>query len=104
MWSWLWNIKILSKKLNEIFDVDIVDTISMYELKSNYENYKSVDYIISTINIDFVNSIKISPLLNNDDQEKLIKCGLKINRKKINLNEFLKKLILRIKIYLRKKF
>lgn len=27
--------KILSKKLNEIFDVDIVDTISMYELKSN---------------------------------------------------------------------
>ena len=80
--------KILSKKLNEIFNIDIVNIISIYELKTNYEKYKDVDYIISTINIDFVNSINITPLLNNNDQEKLIKYGLKINRKKIELNKF----------------
>lgn len=80
--------KILSEKLNEIFNIDIVGIISVYELKRNYEKYKDVDYIISTINIDFVNSISITPLLNNNDQEKLIKYGLKINRKKIELNKF----------------
>lgn len=80
--------KILSEKLNEIFNIDIVGIISVYELKRNYEKYKDVDYIISTINIDFVNIISITPLLNNNDQEKLIKYGLKINRKKIELNKF----------------
>lgn len=80
--------KILSEKLNEIFNINIVGIISVYELKRNYEKYKDVDYIISTINIDFVNSISITPLLNNNDQEKLIKYGLKINRKKIELNKF----------------
>ncbi|WP_288892339.1 PTS sugar transporter subunit IIA [uncultured Sneathia sp.] len=80
--------KILSEKLNEIFNIDIVGIISVYELKRNYDKYKDVDYIISTINIDFVNSISITPLLNNNDQEKLIKYGLKINRKKIELNKF----------------
>lgn len=74
--------------MNEIFNIDIVGIISVYELKRNYEKYKDVDYIISTINIDFVNSISITPLLNNNDQEKLIKYGLKINRKKIELNKF----------------
>lgn len=79
--------KMLSTKLEKMFQINIVDVIAYHQLKKTMET-KNIDLIITTIDIKDANvdTIKVSPLLNEKDVEN-IKKHIKMSYKpQIKLN------------------
>ncbi|QXW66283.1 PTS sugar transporter subunit IIA [Streptobacillus moniliformis] len=79
--------RILEYNLKEKFDIDIVDVIPAYMIDKI--NLNSVDYIISTIDLENFDFIKINPLLNVEDYEKLDKLGIKRRQDKVLVDDLL---------------
>lgn len=73
--------KMLSTKLERMFQINIVDVIAYHKLKKTMET-KNVDLIITTIDIKETNidTIKVSPLINEKDVEN-IKKHIKVSYK-----------------------
>ncbi|WP_065107494.1 BglG family transcription antiterminator [Streptobacillus moniliformis] len=79
--------RILGYNLKEKFYIDIVDVIPAYMIDKI--NLNSVDYIISTIDLENFDFIKINPLLNVEDYEKLDKLGIKRRQDKVLVDDLL---------------
>jgi len=80
---------ILKSELNKNFDLSIVGTYSKdYFLK--IQPKLTVDFVISTVDLkeSRVDYIKVSPLLNNDDKNKLTK-HINIKQTSIDIREFI---------------
>lgn len=85
--------KILAHKLNELYDVNIVDTIPYHkflELKS----FKNIDIIISTMDLELhldihIPIVKVHPILSKENKEKLISLGLSEQKRKVSLKSIL---------------
>lgn len=65
----------LASRINQEFNnIDIIDIVSMINLKKTLEEYPSVNLVISTVNLSFVDGnkmVKVSPLLQEEDIEVL---------------------------------
>lgn len=85
--------KLLSQKLLERYDVNIVDTIPYHKFLE-IENYDDIDLIITTLDKEEhkdypLPMIKVHPILTKEDRFKLESYGLSESRKKISLNALL---------------
>lgn len=85
--------KLLSQKLLERYDVNIVDTIPYHKFLE-IENYDDIDLIITTLDKEeHINyplpMIKVHPILTKDDRNRLESYGLSENKKKISLKSLL---------------
>lgn len=81
--------KLLSQKLSERYDVNIVDTIPYHKFLE-IENYDDIDLIITTLDKEEDTNyplpvIKVHPILTKEDRTRLESYGLSENRKKISL-------------------
>ncbi|CAM3184350.1 PTS sugar transporter subunit IIA [Streptobacillus felis] len=81
--------RILEYNLKEKFDIDIVDVLPAYMIDKVKFNSTSVDYIISTIDLENVDFVKINPLLKVEDYEKLDELGIKRRKDKVIVDEIL---------------
>ncbi len=81
--------RILEYNLKEKFDIDIVDVLPAYMIDKINFNLNSVDYIISTVDLENLEFIKINPLIKVEDYEKLDKLGIKRRQDKILVDELL---------------
>lgn len=81
--------RILEYNLKEKFDIDIVDVLPAYMIDKINFNSNSVDYILSTIDLDNVDYVKINPLLKVEDYEKLDDLGIKRRKDKVIIDELL---------------
>ena len=91
--------KILEESLKENYELDIVDVIPYYLADDLIPAYKEVDFILSTIEIHRqfevsygIPIIKINPVMQKEDFEKLAEYGIEKNKTSVSL----KKLISRI--------
>lgn len=84
--------RILEYNLKEQFDIDIIDVLPKYMLNSELIENKSIDHIITTIDLD-VESIKINPVLKAQDYEKLENVGIYKRKDKIFVDNFLDDLL-----------
>ncbi|CAM3199988.1 Transcriptional antiterminator, BglG [Streptobacillus ratti] len=81
--------RILEYNLKEKFDIDIVDVLPAYMIDKINFNLDSVDYIISTVDLENFDFIKINPLLKSEDYEKLDKLDIKRRKDKVLVDELL---------------
>ncbi|MDN5342682.1 MAG: hypothetical protein PWP28_1557 [Oceanotoga sp.] len=82
--------KLLEKTILENFKVDIIDTIPNHKLQDALKQYKNIDIILSTININTKTEkpiIKIDPFKENDVIEKLDEYKIERNHSKIKITE-----------------
>ena len=81
----------LAENITERFEVNIVDIIPFNQLE-NSDYMKSVDLVISTINIDIegIEVVKVNPILQKEDIEKLEAYNLTKKSTKIPLSKLLK--------------
>lgn len=81
----------LAENITERFEVNIVDIIPFNQLE-NFNYMKSVDLVISTINIDIegIEVVKVNPILQKEDIEKLEGYNLTKKSTKIPLSKLLK--------------
>ena len=81
----------LAENINERFEVNIVDIIPFNQLE-NFEYIKSVDLVISTIDIDMegIEVVKVNPILQKEDIEKLEEYALTRKSSKIPISKILK--------------
>ncbi len=84
--------KLLAQKIKDNFNVEIVDIIPKYLLgKKNYK-VEEVDYIISTIEIEFESNIPkilVNPMLNREDIDLMESLAIPKNKKKVLLSGIL---------------
>ncbi len=86
--------QLLATRLTTLYDVNVVDTIAFYELE-NALNKHSVNYIISTLNLQGYDSIviKVSPFISESDEEQLDKYFRRQRRRiEIDRDRFLRTL------------
>lgn len=80
--------KLLSQNLHENYEVEIVATLPVYELK-NYKNLENIDYILTTttFNQNSINIpiIQVNPILDKNDFALLDSLNFKRNKNKISL-------------------
>lgn len=79
--------KLLSQKLSERYDVNIVDTIPYHKFLE-INNYDDIDLIITTLEMEepmALPVIKVHPILTKEDRTLLESYGLSENKKKISL-------------------
>ena len=84
--------KVLEQSLKENYDLDIVDVLPYYLIKSSMPNYKNIDLILSTIDLEEtydIPVIKINPLLKEQDFILLSKYGIRKNITKISLKQIM---------------
>lgn len=81
--------RILEYSLKDKFDIDIVDVIPAYMVNTINISNKNVDYVLTTIDLENIDYIKINPLLKIEDFEKLDALGIKRRRDKILISELL---------------
>ena len=81
----------LAENINERFEVNIVDIIPFNQLE-NFEYIKSVDLVISTIDIEMegMEVVKVNPILQKEDIEKLEEYALTRKSSKIPISKILK--------------
>lgn len=82
--------KIIAEKISEKYIINIVDTIP-FHLLENY-NYQKIDLIISTVEIEKKlpkKVIVISPLLQDEDLEKIEKFGIRRKKNQITVSSIL---------------
>lgn len=85
--------KILAHKLNELYDVNIVDTIPYHKFLE-LRNFKEVDIIVSTMDLEShldicVPIVKVHPILSKENKERLISLGLSEQKRKVSLKNIL---------------
>ena len=63
---------LLATRIMKIYDVNVVDTIAYYELEKSLADC-NVDYIVSTLDMDFKGKIviKVNPMISDKDMEML---------------------------------
>lgn len=80
--------RLLSQNLHENYEVEIVATLPVYELK-NYKNLENIDYILTTttFNQNSINIpiIQVNPILDKNDFTLLDSLNFKRNKNKISL-------------------
>lgn len=80
--------RLLSQNLHENYEVKIVATLPVYELK-NYKNLENIDYILTTttFNQNSINIpiIQVNPILDKNDFALLDSLNFKRNKNKISL-------------------
>lgn len=83
--------KLLSAKLQSIFDVNIVDTIAYHQVSSVLQQKKNIDLIVSTFPIlaEGIVSINVGPMLTEKDIELLDKYLDSLERPEITVDEVL---------------
>lgn len=81
----------LAENINERFEVNIVEIIPFNQLE-NFEYIKSVDLVISTIDIEMegMEVVKVNPILQKEDIEKLEEYALTRKSSKIPISKILK--------------
>ena len=86
--------KILEESLKENYELDIVDIIPYYLADDLIPGYKEVDFILSTIEIHRqfevsygIPIIKINPIMQDEDFEKLAEYGIEKNRPSLSLKK-----------------
>ena len=86
--------KILEESLKEYYELDIVDIIPYYLADDLIPGYKEVDFILSTIEIHRqfevsygIPIIKINPIMQDEDFEKLAEYGIEKNRTSLSLKK-----------------
>ena len=81
----------LAENINEKFDVNIVDIIPFNQLE-NFEYIKSVDLVVSTIDIEMegIEVVKVNPILQKEDIDKLEEYALTKKSTKIPVSKILK--------------
>lgn len=85
--------KILAHKLNELYDVNIVDTIPYHKFLE-LRNFKEIDIIVSTMDLEShlaicVPIVKVHPILSKENKERLISLGLSEQKRKVSLKNIL---------------
>ena len=83
--------RILEYNLKEKFDIDILDVLPSYMISKDIVDNKNVDYILTTVDLEF-DSIKINPILQIEDYNKLELLGIKRKKDKIELSDFIEDL------------
>lgn len=76
----------LKENLMTQYEIEVIDIIPMYKLKS-YSDWNNIDMIISTTSIKNINGIpflEVNPILKNEDYKKIESLG--IRRRKILFN------------------
>ncbi|WP_156286249.1 BglG family transcription antiterminator [Oceanivirga salmonicida] len=92
--------RVLEYNLNDNFELNILEVCPRHLLKEKIKLYKNIDYVLTTIDLkEEINSIKISPILNDDDFKKLLSLGFKIKKRKIYIDELLTDLKNEFNIY-----
>ena len=88
--------KILEESLKENYDLDIVDIIPYYLADDLIPGYKEVDFILSTIEIHRqfevsygIPIIKINPIMQDEDFERLAEYGIEKNRTSVSLKKLI---------------
>ena len=88
--------KILEESLKENYELDIVDVIPYYLADDLIPAYKEVDFILSTIEIHRqfevsygIPIIKINPVMQKEDFEKLAEYGIKKNKTSVSLKKLI---------------
>lgn len=80
--------RLLSQNLHENYEMEIVATLPVYELK-NYKNLENIDYILTTttFNQNSINIpiIQVNPILDKNDFALLDSLNFKRNKNKISL-------------------
>ena len=86
--------KILEESLKENYELDIVDIIPYYLADDLIPGYKEVDFILSTIEIHRqfevsygIPIIKINPIIQDEDFERLAEYGIEKNRISVSLKK-----------------
>ena len=86
--------KILEESLKENYEIDIVDIIPYYLADDLIPGYKEVDFILSTIEIHRqfevsygIPIIKINPIIQDEDFERLAEYGIEKNRTSLSLKK-----------------
>lgn len=85
--------KILAHKLNELYDVNIVDTIPYHKFLE-LRNFKEIDIIVSTMDLEShlaicVPIVKVHPILSKENKERLISLGLSEQKRRVSLKNIL---------------
>lgn len=85
--------KILAHKLNELYDVNIVDTIPYHKFLE-LRNFKDIDIIVSTMDLEShlaicVPIVKVHPILSKENKERLISLGLSEQKRRVSLKNIL---------------
>lgn len=83
--------RVLEHNLKENFDIDIVDILPARLITNESNIKKDVDYVLTTVDLD-IDAIKINPVLETKDYEKLLSLGIKRKKDKIDINEFVQKI------------
>ena len=88
--------KILEERLKENYELDIVDVIPYYLADDLIPAYKEVDFILSTIEIHRqfevsygIPIIKINPVMQKEDFEKLAEYGIEKNKTSVSLKKLI---------------
>jgi putative transcriptional antiterminator, bglG len=88
--------KILEESLKENYELDIVDVIPYYLADDLIPAYKEVDFILSTIEIHRqfevsygIPIIKINPVMQKEDFEKLAEYGIGKNKTSVSLKKLI---------------
>jgi len=88
--------KILEESLKENYELDIVDIIPYYLADDLIPGYKEVDFILSTIEIHRqfevsygIPIIKINPIMQDEDFERLAEYGIEKNRTSVSLKKLI---------------
>ena len=84
--------KVLEQSLKENYDLDIVDVLPYYLIKTSMPNYANIDLILSTIDLEEsydIPVVKINPLLKEEDFILLSKYGIRKNITKISLKQLM---------------
>ena len=84
--------KVLEQSLKENYNLDIVDVLPYYLIKTSMPNYANIDLILSTIDLEEnydIPVVKINPLLKGEDFILLSKYGIRKNITKISLKQIM---------------
>ena len=84
--------KVLEQSLKENYDLDIVDVLPYYLIKTSMPNYANIDLILSTIDLEEsydIPVVKINPLLKEQDFILLSKYGIRKNITKVSLKQII---------------
>lgn len=80
--------RLLSQNLHENYEVDIIATLPVYELK-NYRHLENIDYILTTTNFNHSNIsipiIQVNPILDKNDFSILDSLNFKRKKNKLSL-------------------
>ena len=84
--------KVLEHSLKENYDLDIVDVLPYYLIKTSMPNYANIDLILSTIDLEEnydIPVVKINPLPKEEDFILLSRYGIRKNIAKVSLKQIM---------------